>query len=100
MTVQRLSIAAALSCVLGFCAHLIAQGEGTPVSTSVCSVAVLQQKAPKGTTITSARSVDASNVTPRHCQVDGHTASPGNEVNFRLTLPEQWNGKFYFAGVG
>jgi feruloyl esterase len=100
MTVQRLSIAATLSFVLGFCAHLIAQGEGTPVSTSVCSVAVLQQKAPKGTTIASARIVDASNSTPRHCQVDGHTASPGNEVNFRLALPEQWNGKFYFAGVG
>ena len=31
---------------------------------------------------------------PRFCQVDGHAASPGNEVNFRLGLPERWNGKF------
>ncbi len=25
---------------------------------------------------------------------------PGNEVNFRLGLPERWNGKYYFVGVG
>jgi feruloyl esterase len=24
----------------------------------------------------------------------------GNEVNFRLGLPDNWNGKFYFQGVG
>jgi len=37
---------------------------------------------------------------PQFCQVDGHVATPGNEVNFRLGLPERWNGKYYFVGVG
>ena len=32
--------------------------------------------------------------------MDGHAASTGNTVNFRLGLPEGWNGKFLFLGVG
>lgn len=65
-----------------------------------CDVAALQAKAPGGTTITAAGIVDAKGSQPRYCQVDGHAATPGNEVNFRLGLPENWNGKFYFVGVG
>jgi feruloyl esterase len=65
-----------------------------------CTVAALQAKAPKGTTITAAEVVDASGDVPQYCRVDGHTSSPGNEVNFRLGLPAAWNGKYYFVGVG
>jgi feruloyl esterase len=50
--------------------------------------------------VTNATLVEASAAQPRHCLVDGHTATPGNEVNFRLGLPESWNGKYYFVGVG
>jgi feruloyl esterase len=79
-------------------AALLAQGEGTV--TVACAVSALQAKAPSGTTITAASVVAAKEGTPQHCQVDGHTATPGNQVNFRLGLPERWNGKYYFVGVG
>lgn len=79
-----------------FTGHLLA-AEGGPLA---CAVAPIQAKAPKGTTITAAQVVDAKDGLPRYCRVDGHTATPGNEVNFRLGLPEQWNGKYYFVGVG
>src|SRR5689334_2869849 len=75
-----------------------ADGEGTSAVT--CTVGALQAKAPSGTTITAATVVAAKDRTPRYCQVDGHAATPGNEVNFRLGLPENWNGKYYFVGVG
>src|SRR5262245_30882924 len=65
-----------------------------------CTVTALQAKAPTGTTITSASVVEATQGVPQYCKVDGHVASPGNEVNFRLGLPTTWNGKYYFVGVG
>lgn len=65
-----------------------------------CSVVAIQAKSPAGTTITSAAVVPADGTRPQYCRVDGHAASPGNEVNFRLGLPDGWNGKFIFQGVG
>ena len=79
-------------------AHVYTQG--APATLADCAVPSLQMKAPTGTTITGATIVDASKGLPKFCQVDGHTATPGNEVNFRLGLPERWNGKYYFVGVG
>jgi feruloyl esterase len=70
------------------------------VGSSDCSIAALQQKAPSDTTITAAAIVAADGATPDYCKVEGHVATPGNEVNFRLALPAAWNGKFYFEGVG
>ena len=69
-------------------------------STLDCAVAALQQKAPADTTITAAVTVPADGKTPDYCRVDGHVATPGNTVNFRLGLPASWNGKFLFEGVG
>ncbi len=69
----------------------------TPVS---CDVAAVQHRAPADTTITSARVVEAAAGQPRHCLVDGHVTVPGNTVNLRVALPDGWNGKFYFQGVG
>jgi feruloyl esterase len=67
-----------------------------------CSVEAIQAKAPKDVTITAAAMVaaNATGTAPAHCRVDGHVAVPGNQVNFRVGLPENWNGKFYFSGVG
>jgi feruloyl esterase len=76
---------------------------GQPVSApapAACEVAALQRLALAGTTITAATPVAATAAEPAHCRVDGHAASPGNTVNFRLGLPAAWNGKFYFEGVG
>ena len=85
--------------IVGACGvHVFTQG--TTSTLADCTVASLQAKAPAGTTITGAKVVDGSDRVPRHCQVDGHAATPGNEVNFRLGFPERWNGKYYFVGVG
>jgi feruloyl esterase len=67
---------------------------------TACTVAAVQAKAPAGTTITGAEMVAAAGRVPAHCRVDGHVTSSDNEVNFRLALPEGWNGKFLFLGVG
>ena len=70
------------------------------IGAAECTVATLQQKAPADTTITAAAIVPAAGTTPEYCRVDGHVATPGNTVNFRLGLPAAWNGKFLFEGVG
>lgn len=95
----------ALAATVAFGAHVSAQrqsegGTGAAPAAVACSAAAVQAKAPKGTTITDAKVVEATGSQPRHCQVDGHVAVPGNEVNFRVGLPENWNGKFLFLGVG
>lgn len=77
--------------------HAQAPAPGARVA---CDVGALQKASPAGTTITAATLVAADAGTPAHCRVDGHAASPGNTVNFRLGLPADWNGKFYFEGVG
>lgn len=69
-------------------------------SPAECTLAAIQAKAPKGTTVTAATVVPATDKLPEHCRVDGYVATPGNEVNFQLGLPVQWNGKFFFSGVG
>ena len=87
-------VALLLSLILG------AHAPGLVAQSIECSVATVQAKAPKGTTITGAVVVPAEGKRPQYCRVDGHVASPGNEVNFRLGLPDGWNGKFLFQGVG
>ena len=85
--------------VVGACgAHVFTQG--TTSALADCTVKALQASAPKGTTITGAQRRRRHGKLPKYCQVDGHVATPGNEVNFRLGLPERWNGKYYFVGVG
>ena len=82
----------------GLAAGAASVGAAGPVTE--CTVAALQAKAPKGTTITAAAVVEPAGNVPQHCKVDGHVAVPGNEVTFRLGLPTSWNGKYYFVGVG
>jgi tannase/feruloyl esterase len=65
-----------------------------------CTVANLQQRAPSDTTVTAAAIMPAEGKTPEYCRVDGHVATPGNTVSFRLGLPAAWNGKLLFEGVG
>ena len=49
------------------------------------------------TTIASASLVPASGTLPEYCNVLGHVDT---EIDFNLRLPTQWNGKFYFGGLG
>lgn len=71
-----------------------------PLPRVACDITAVQRAAPAGATITAAVLVDEAGGQPAHCLVDGHAASPGNTVNFRLALPARWNGKYYFQGVG
>jgi feruloyl esterase len=98
MNIGRLICTVALLAIAAGDARVTGQGES--MSPADCTVARLQEKAPQGTTIVAASMVDATGTVPQHCRVDGHAASPGNTVNFRLGLPVRWNGKFYFQGVG
>ena len=95
---HRLGATTAIAVFGAFGVHVLTQG--TTSTLANCAVPALQAKAPRGTTITGATTIDAAGKLPRYCQVDGHVATPGNEVNFRLGLPERWNGKYYFVGVG
>jgi len=65
-----------------------------------CTVKDLQAKAPIGLTVIDASLVPAVGSTPAYCQVDATVSTAGNDVGIRMGLPEAWNGKFYFAGVG
>lgn len=98
-------IAMTSAAVLSWAAFVAAQGPRTADAPgnpgpAACDVPSLQRLAPTGTTITAAALVAATTTEPAYCRVDGHAASPGNAVNFRLGLPSDWNGKFYFEGVG
>jgi feruloyl esterase len=95
----RLSCTTAIALVAAFGIHVSTQGTATSILTA-CAVPALQAGAPQGTTITGATVVEPAGKLPKFCQVDGHTSTPGNEVNFRVGLPERWNGKYYFSGVG
>jgi len=88
--------------VLALLLHLIpwAHAPGLTAQSVDCSVAAIQAKAPAGTTITAAAIVAEAGARPRYCRVDGHVTSVDNEVNFRLGLPDGWNGKLLFQGVG
>ena len=99
MTPKRVGLALSIVAVAAWAPARIA-AQGPAVAASGCTVAHLQSLAPAGTTITAAAMVEAADAVPAHCRVDGHAASPGNTVNFRLGLPIDWNGKFYFQGVG
>jgi feruloyl esterase len=77
------------------CAGALLRAEPLP-----CELAAVQARAPVGTTITRVAVVEAGAVRPRHCLVDGYAVSPGNTVNLRVALPDRWNGKFLFLGVG
>ena len=91
-------LATAAIAVAGLAATVATQGGAAPPNT--CSVARIQAGAPKDTTVMAAVLVDAADGLPRYCRVDGHVAVPGNTVSFRVGLPDTWNGKFYFQGVG
>jgi feruloyl esterase len=91
--------ATAISALIGSLEARFAAPQSAPPAPE-CTVAALQAKAPQGTTITQAQVVAAAGNLPRYCRVDGHATSVGNEVNFGLGLPENWNGKFLFLGVG
>ncbi len=67
-----------------------------------CDVKEFANVVPSDTKITSAKAFD----TPvNYCKVEGYvtTRGPGpnsNKVNFMVALPDNFNGRFFFVGVG
>jgi feruloyl esterase len=67
----------------------------TAVTAATCGN--LTSAAIEDTTITSATLLPAGAGLPEYCQVRGQIET---EIGFEVRLPTDWNGKFYFQGVG
>lgn len=66
---------------------------------SRCSVERLQASAASTMRIDSVRHVAEDGGVPAHCAVTGWIDN-GSRIGFSLGLPDTWNGKFLFYGVG
>ena len=96
MKIHRLACSAAFAiAVAALGSHVSGQ-----TATVACAVAPLQQKAPQGHHHHRSESDRGQRQPAALLPSRRPTATPGNEVNFRLGLPERWNGKYYFVGVG
>jgi feruloyl esterase len=70
-----------------------------------CNVASLTSLNVPNMTIASATIVSAAAPNPAYCDVKGSVATSGEgaepgSANFEVLLPQNWNGKFIFNGVG
>jgi feruloyl esterase len=69
-----------------------------------CTVTALSNLVP-GVTVNSAVSMPAKPPAPAFCQVSGFVkttgfGAPDGSADFQFALPDNWNGKFLFIGVG
>jgi feruloyl esterase len=70
-----------------------------------CNTAALSALKISTMTFTSATTVPAAAPIPEYCEVKGSVATSGEgaepgSANFEIMLPQNWNGKFIFNGVG
>jgi feruloyl esterase len=70
-----------------------------------CDTAALTALNVSSMTIASATDVPAAAPDPEYCDVKGSVATSGEgadpgSANFEIKLPQNWNGKFIFNGVG
>jgi feruloyl esterase len=70
-----------------------------------CNVASLNSLNVPNMTIASATIVSAADPNPAYCEVKGSVTTSGEgtdpgSANFIVQLPQNWNGKFIFNGVG
>ncbi|HJS84840.1 MAG TPA: tannase/feruloyl esterase family alpha/beta hydrolase, partial [Acetobacteraceae bacterium] len=90
--------------LLGALGAVSPAGAQTSSGAAGCSVGALTGIVP-GVTIVSATSVAAASPTPAYCDVVGtldtsDEKAPVGSAGFELRLPDNWNGKFLFLGVG
>jgi feruloyl esterase len=93
--VQGMAASVAALCIAA--PHAAAALECSPDSLSALKV---QQF-----TVTSAAHVSPEGTSPAHCNVKGTVATDGegagpNSARIEINLPDNWNGKFVFFGVG
>jgi feruloyl esterase len=70
-----------------------------------CTTAALTELGVADVTIAAAETIAAANGVPTHCDIKGTLATDGEgagrgSAGFEVKLPETWNGKFLFWGVG
>jgi feruloyl esterase len=70
-----------------------------------CNVPALNALNVPNMTVTSATIVSAAPPNPAYCDIKGSVTTTGENVdpgsaNFEVILPQNWNGKFIFHGVG
>src|SRR5215469_949837 len=78
---------------------------GTAPARAACSADSLAALKVPNMTFTSAAEVAAAAPTTAYCDVKGAVATSGEgadsgSANFEIMLPQNWNGKFVFRGVG
>jgi len=89
---------------LAFGCGMVLTPPGAHAATA-CSVGAIEGLLVDGVTIVSATTVAASGTTPAFCDVVGQLNTSGGDVpagsaGFELQLPDNWNKKFLFYGVG
>ena len=72
---------------------------------TACDVGGIEALGVDGVTAVSATAVPASGTTPAYCDVVGQLNTKGDDAppgsaGFEVRLPDNWNGKFLFFGVG
>jgi feruloyl esterase len=94
-----------LAAVAGTGALLVVLTAPARAEATTCSTAALAALAVPGVSITSASPVAATSTAPAYCDVLGSVATDGegagpNVADFDVKLPDAWNHKFMFMGVG
>jgi feruloyl esterase len=89
----------------GIGALLVALTGPAAAAAAACAPAAVSAVAPANVSITSANPVAATLTTPAYCDVLGSVATDGegagpNTADFEVKLPDAWNRKFLFIGVG
>jgi feruloyl esterase len=77
------------------------QADTTPLA---CDAAAMRKAVSSGTTVVSARRLTTPNTGTAYCRVDGHVTTSGpageNRVNFQLSLPGGFTGRYLYLGIG
>jgi len=83
----------------------MALGAPAVQAATACSVGGIEALGVGGVTVVSATAVPASGTTPAYCDVVGQLntrggGAPPGSAGFEMQLPDNWNSKFLFYGVG
>jgi hypothetical protein len=69
-----------------------------------CDAVALQKVVSGGTTVVSAKSLTTASTHTAYCRVDGTIATSGpagaDTINFQVSLPDHFNGRYLFLGIG
>jgi feruloyl esterase len=91
----RRSIACAALSISVTCSNAAELAQNAPM----CTAEPFRSFETSSLHVDSVSHVQATALVPAHCAVLGHI-DHGTRVGFKLGLPEQWNGKYLFQGIG